>query len=112
MTVRIEAAPEDREQIAKILLDAASADPSVVRTDTTGVFAFVVPDEIAASAGYEIDPISGDPAELEEPARSGHGSGIAKWREFLTEKGIEFSPEVKDKDELIALWDAQNETLG
>lgn len=112
MTVRIEVAPDDRARVAKILLDAAEADPSVVRTSTDGAFAFVVPDEIAASAGYEIDPISGDPAELEEPARSGHGSGIAKWREFLTEKGVEFNPEIKDKDELIALWDAQNETLG
>ena len=112
MTVRIEASPDERAKIARILLDAAESDPSVVRTCTDGVFAFIVPDEIAATAGFEIDPVSGESADLEEPPRGGAGSGIAKWREFLTEKKIPFSADIKERDELVAIWDEQNETIG
>lgn len=106
MTVRIETDPEDRAEVAKILLDAAKSDPSVVRTDTNGsTLAFVVPDEIAASAGY------GAP-EIAEPPRTGKGSGIGEWRKFLTEKKIDFDPEIKERDDLIDLYDEHNKTIG
>ena len=121
----IPATPEDAPELARTLLEHADSPDDVV-TDTSGSrVAFVVSDELAAKAGYGTDDDdqepagetpsddenTSDPAQVEEPPRSGEGSGTDVWRKFLTDQSVEFSADDK-RDALIDLWDASQSTKG
>lgn len=105
--------PDQVSDVARALLEAAES-PDDVRTDTSGKgLAFVVSDELATKAGfgeYEDDPeplpeTEPEPVLVEEPPRSGKGSGEEAWKKFLTDQEFEFDPKL-ERNELIALWDA------
>lgn len=101
------------QDIARALLEAADS-PDDVRTDTSGPrLAFVVSDELATKAGfgeYDDDPeplpeSESEPETVEEPPRSGKGSGEEAWKTFLKKRQFEFD-DTLERNELIALWDA------
>jgi len=111
--------PDKAQEVARALLEAADS-PDDVHTDTSGPsLAFVVSDELATRAGfgdYDDDPepltepepepepeTETDP--VEEPPRSGKGSGEEVWKKFLTDQKLEFDPKL-ERNDLIALWDA------
>jgi hypothetical protein len=125
--------PDQTQDVARRLL-AAADDPNVVETDTSGDrISFRVPDEVAAAAGFgdadapdddsepnddepgpaQNAPTQGDTADtpiapsddVEEPPRSGAGSGKEAWRAFLDAKKIPIPEGVDTRDELTALWD-------
>lgn len=115
----IPTSPDQVQDIARALLEAADS-PDEVRTDTSGPrLAFVVSDELATKAGFgeydddpepltelelELEP-EPEPETVEEPPRSGKGSGEEAWKTFLTDQKFEFDPKL-ERNELIALWDA------
>lgn len=99
------------QEVARALLEAADS-PDDVRTDTSGPsLAFVVSDELATKVGfgeYDDDPEprpEPEPETVEEPPRSGKGSGEEAWKTFLKKREFEFD-ETLERNELIALWDA------
>ncbi|MGW6017855.1 hypothetical protein ACWFNS_07615 [Oerskovia enterophila] len=101
------------QEVARALLEAADS-PDDVRTDTSGPsLAFVVSDELATKVGfgeYDDDPeplpeSESEPETVQEPPRSGKGSGEEAWKKFLTDQKFEFDPKL-ERNELIALWDA------
>lgn len=109
----IPTSPDQVQDIARALLEAADS-PDEVRTDTSGPrLAFVVSDELATKAGfgeYDDDPeplpeSESEPETVEEPPRSGKGSGEEAWKKYLTDQKFEFDPKL-ERNELIALWDA------
>lgn len=109
----IPTSPDQVQDIARALLEAADS-PDEVRTDTSGPrLAFIVSDELATKAGfgeYDDDPEplpapEAEPETVEEPPRSGKGSGEEAWKKFLTDQKFEFDPKL-ERNELIALWDA------
>jgi hypothetical protein len=109
----IPTSPDQVQDIARALLEAADS-PDEVRTDTSGPrLAFIVSDELATKAGfgeYDDDPeplpeSETAPETVEEPPRSGKGSGEEAWKKFLTDQKFEFDPKL-ERNELIALWDA------
>lgn len=113
----IPTSPDQVQDIARALLEAADS-PDEVRTDTSGPrLAFIVSDELATKAGfgeYDDDPDpfpepepepEPDTTPAEEPPRSGKGSGEEAWKKFLTDQEFEFDPKL-ERNELIALWDA------
>ncbi|MBT2265917.1 hypothetical protein [Rhodococcus erythropolis] len=109
----IPTSPGQVQDIARALLEAADS-PDEVRTDTSGPrLAFIVSDELATKAGfgeYDDDPEplpapEPEPETVEEPPRSGKGSGEEAWKKFLTDQKFEFDPKL-ERNELIALWDA------
>ncbi|MDI9898459.1 hypothetical protein QM716_01175 [Rhodococcus sp. IEGM 1409] len=103
------------QDIARALLEAADS-PDEVRTDTSGPrLAFIVSDELATKAGfgeYDDDPEplpepepEPESVPVEEPPRSGKGSGEEAWKKFLNDQKFEFDPKL-ERNDLIALWDA------
>lgn len=110
--------PGQEQDVARRLL-AQADDPSEVGTDTQGAqLGFVVSDELAAKAGFEVTDDTPEPegqeadgqeAEVEEPPRSGTGSGEDAWRAFLAAQDppIE-APADASRNDLIALWDNRN----
>ena len=105
------------QEVARTLLEAADS-PDDVRTDTSGPgLAFVVSDELATKAGFgeyddDPDPLpepepepETEPETVEEPPRSGKGSGEEAWKTFLKKREFEFDATL-ERNELIALWDA------
>ncbi|MGQ5692134.1 hypothetical protein ACSVIA_20280 [Rhodococcus erythropolis] len=107
------------QEVARALLEAADS-PDDVRTDTSGPsLAFVVSDELATKVGfgeYDDDPEplpepepepepETEKVPIEEPPRSGKGSGEEAWKKFLTDQEFEFDATL-ERNELIALWDA------
>lgn len=121
----IPTSPDQVQDIARALLEAADS-PDEVRTDTSGPrLAFVVSGELATKAGfgeYDDDPEplpepepepepepkpkpETETVPAEEPPRSGKGSGEEAWKKFLTDQKFEFDPKL-ERNELIALWDA------
>lgn len=48
----------------------------------------------------------GPDAAVDEPPRSGRGSGEEAWRAFLDKQGVNY-PDDANRDELVELWDAQ-----
>lgn len=104
------------QEVARALLEAADS-PDDVRTDTSGPsLAFVVSDELATKAGfgdYDDDPEplpepEPEPETVEEPPRSGKGSGEEAWKTFLKKREFEFDATL-ERNELIALWDAHQQ---
>jgi hypothetical protein len=112
--------PDQIQDVAKRLLKAAGDRSSEIRTDTSGSgLAFVVPDDIAEKAGFgsgyeEVEPsepAGTDEEIIDEPPRSGDGSGRDAWREFLTAKGVEWNA-TASRDALVELWDSQGSSAG
>lgn len=93
------------QEVARALLEAADS-PDDVRTDTSGLsLAFVVSDELATKVGFGEFDDEPEPETVEEPPRSGKGSGEEAWKKFLTDQKFEFDPKL-ERNDLIALWDA------
>ena len=121
------------EDIARKLIAAARPDRVYeVRTSySSGGLVFDVPDDIAAAAGFgdgsrrpaadteeagtpadtepQGSPAAGESttpgADTEAPPRTGKGSGVAAWREFLTARSIEY-PADAERDDLVAIWES------
>lgn len=136
MPTIIPTSPEQVQDVARALLEAADS-PDEVRTDTSGPrLAFIVSDELATRVGfgeYDEDPeplpeieaeteseaaveqttetnpavdlVKPEAIPVEEPPRSGKGSGEEAWKQFLKDQEIEFDKTL-ERNELIALWDA------
>lgn len=117
---------EERARVAAALAQVVDAPKRELRT-VTGVrygLGFRVPvryaDEVhgalfGASApvdgrdGATDAPADGDGTStptVDEPPRSGRGSGVEAWRAFLGGQGVTY-PEDATRDELVELWDAQ-----
>lgn len=67
----------------------------------------VVVDGEAQLQATDVDAAAGSTAtaDVQEPPRSGRGSGEAAWVAFLQGQGVD-SPADATRDELIELWDA------
>jgi hypothetical protein len=127
--------PDQTQDVARRLLAAADDPNVVETDTSGDRISFRVPDEVAAAAGFgdadepddtERDVDQGDKPEssqdaaeqgdtadtpiapsddVEEPPRSGAGSGKEAWRAFLDAKKIPIPEGVDTRDELTALWD-------
>lgn len=114
MPTIIPASSDQTAEVARRLLDAAESADQVQTVTSGNTTGFSVPDDVAERAGFgdgePVEPAAApDPvADVQEPPRSGKGSGEAVWQEFLTAQGIEF-PADAERGELIALWDARKD---
>jgi hypothetical protein len=102
---------DSARSFAERLLAAAEKqglDPSVVQTTTQGSrLSFSVPESVADAAGFgDVDEPAQHEGQLDEPPKSGKGSGIDAWKAFLRQEGVDFDEDEKDRDSLIEAWDA------
>ncbi|MDI9914364.1 hypothetical protein [Rhodococcus sp. IEGM 1379] len=59
-------------------------------------------------ANPAVDLVKPETVSVEEPPRSGKGSGEEAWKLFLKDQEIEFA-DTLERNELIALWDAHQQ---
>ncbi len=59
---------------------------------------------VLAASGWE--PVDDD-GQVQEPPRSGKGSGVTAWREFAARPDVNLDvPADASREEIIAAWDA------
>lgn len=98
------------DQVHAVLFDATDLEVHAELLDTTEGQGTAVDEQPRSGRDGATDgPAGGDGTStptVGEPPRSGRGSGEGAWRTFLDGQGVTY-PEGANRDELVALWDAQ-----